>query len=158
MREEISLIDEYDRACHGRAYAEFSDADHPEPRGWRDNWPYAVPGLVALALLLAAGVALAAPPGIHALGPRMMALPAADDCIARVEVFNLSGWYQASETVETDAGPVTIRYQTVGGHNASDHDNIEVTSTPPGTAARPTMAQIRDGESLIVCIIDYVGA
>ncbi len=109
--------------------------------------------LVILAALLASPAVAQVSP----YGPRMVALPPDAECVARVAVHNLFGVYHATETVETERGPVSIRYETVGQHNARDHDRIVVVSLPDGLYARPMEAEIPDGAVLSVCVFEYLG-
>ena len=89
---------------------------------------------------------------------RMTLAPGEDGCVAMVAIENRAGVYNATETLDVPGyGPVSIRYQTVGGHNAADDDRIEVTALPDGLTADPVDAPIRDGDTLAVCLLEYLG-
>ena len=108
------------------------------PRGW----------LAACAGLFMAGTADAG---------RMTLIEGGGPCFAIVEVQNKRGVYNYPETLETDLGPVTLYYQTVGGHNASDHDIITVTGLPPGVAADPMRMELPDDHTGHVCLLQWQG-
>lgn len=79
------------------------------------------------------------------------------DCFAIVRIENRAGAYNQIETLETSRGLVSIRYQTIGGHNAADDDRIEVVSLPDGVFARPMESAIVDGESIDICLYEFLG-
>jgi hypothetical protein len=117
--------------------------------------PWIMGGAALVIAACVAAQALAAQ--VAPFGPRMVALPGDGDCLARVEIHNLLGTYNATETLDTAAGVVSVRYQTIGGHKPGDDDTIEVVSLPDGVFARPMQASIRDGDVLVVCLFEYVG-
>lgn len=92
--------------------------------------------------------------------PKRMALHEGDGqgaCFAMVSIENRSGPYTAVETLDTEHGPVSIRYETVGDHNATDHDLVDVVDLPAGVAARPMHMALPDGETGFVCLMQYLG-
>lgn len=112
----------------------------------------------ALALLLLAAPALAEiPESVKPYGPRAVLLPGDAACEARIAVWNLSGRYTGEETLTSARGPVTIRYETVGGHVAGDDDRVEVTGLPDGLSAAPMFADVADGAVLEICLFEYRG-
>ena len=120
----------------------------------RPGWPLwlyaAAAGVVVAASVIGwAGSALAS--------QRMTVEPGEGDCFATVRIVNLNGWYTQVDTLETEHGPVSISYRTVGGHGPGMDDRIEVVSLPEGVFARPMDAEIVDGQSLAVCLFEYVG-
>lgn len=88
---------------------------------------------------------------------RMTLHPGHGDCFAVVEIQNWIGEYNQSETLETALGPVTIRYRTVGWHQAGDDDLIDVESLPPNVLAVPMSMALPDGETGRICLIKYEG-
>lgn len=78
-------------------------------------------------------------------------------CFAMVSIENRSGRYTAVETLETEHGPVSIRYETVGQHNATDHDLVDVVDLPAGVAANPMHINLPDGELGFICLMEYLG-
>ena len=104
---------------------------------------------------LALAIVLAATPAIA--GPERMTLhPGADGCFAVIAIENRAGRYTAVETLETDYGPVSVRYETVGGHNPQDHDIVDVVDLPPGVMALPMHIDLPDGETGHVCLMEAV--
>jgi hypothetical protein len=105
---------------------------------------------LALAVVLAATTAQA---GLE----RMTLLPGEGPCFAVVAVENRMGRYTAVESLDTEHGPVSIRYETVGGHNAADHDLVDVVGLPAGVAASPMHIDLPDGETGFICLMQYLG-
>lgn len=91
-----------------------------------------------------------------AMPKRMTLVDPTPGCVATVRIHNRAGHYNATETLETPRGPVSIEYVTVGGHQPGDDDRITVTDLPDGLGARPMEASIVDGETLDVCLFDWV--
>lgn len=115
-----------------------------------------VAALVAAAV--AAGLVLTAPRAEPQTWPNRMSLAPGDfECFAVVRIENRAGVYNAVETLPTQHGPVSIRYKTVGGHNPTDHDLIEVVDLPDGVAAVPMEMAIPDGDVGTVCLMKYLG-
>lgn len=88
---------------------------------------------------------------------RMSLLPADGPCFAIVSIENTYGMYRAIETLETEHGPVSIQYHTIGNHNATDHDLVDVVDLPPGVAANPMHIDLPDGDTGFVCLMEYLG-
>jgi len=88
---------------------------------------------------------------------RMTLTPATPSCFAVVAIENRYGVYNADETVETEHGPVTLHYKTVGGHNALDADEVSVVALPDGVAAAPSFMALPDGETGRVCLMEWMG-
>ena len=105
---------------------------------------------LALAAALAATTAQA---GLE----RMSLLPGEGSCFAVVAVENRMGRYTAVESMETEHGPVSIQYETVGNHNATDHDLVDVVDLPAGVAATPMHLDLPDGETGYICLMEYLG-
>lgn len=112
----------------------------------------------ALAPILLAGPALAqTPEGIMSYGPRAMMLPGDDACEERIAVYNISGRYTGVETLRSDRGDVLVRYETVGNHAPGNDDIVEVVGLPEGLHAEPMMAEVVDGEMLVICLFEWEG-
>lgn len=105
---------------------------------------------LALAAILVATPALA---GIE----RMSLLPGDGPCFAVVAIENRMGRYTAVESLQTKHGTVSIRYETVGGHNATDFDLVDVVDLPAGVAANPMHIDLPDGETGFVCLMEWMG-
>lgn len=88
---------------------------------------------------------------------RMSLLPGDGPCFAVVAVENRMGRYTAVESLETEHGTVSIQYKTVGGHNATDHDLVDVVDLPAGVAANPMHIDLPDGETGYICLMEYLG-
>lgn len=88
---------------------------------------------------------------------RMSLLPGDGPCFAVVAVENRMGRYTAVESLETEHGTVSIRYETVGGHNATDFDLVDVVGLPAGVAANPMHIDLPDGETGYICLMEYLG-
>lgn len=88
----------------------------------------------------------------HSWPQRMWLEPARDRCFAVVRITDISGTYNESETLETEHGPVVIRYTTVGTHSF-DPDFVDVLSTPPGVVAVPVSLKLVDGPNNEICLI-----
>lgn len=88
---------------------------------------------------------------------RMTLLPGDGPCFAVVQIENRMGRYTAVETLETEHGAVSLRYETIGSHNATDHDLVDVVDLPFGVAARPMHMDLPDGETGTVCLMKYLG-
>jgi hypothetical protein len=89
--------------------------------------------------------------------PRMTLHPGEGVCFAVVSIDNISGVYNETERLETEHGPVSIRYETVGSHNATDHDLVDVVDLPAGVAANPMHLDLPDGETGYICLMEYLG-
>lgn len=85
---------------------------------------------------------------------RMQLVPPEPPCIALIEVVNKHGTYNAVETLQTRVGPVSVRYTTVGGHNPTDHDLVEVVDMPLGLMAAPPYMELPDGDTGYICILE----
>lgn len=105
---------------------------------------------------LAAILAIAATPAL-AWPERMSLLPSNGACFAIIAIENRMGRYTAVETLETEHGPVSISYETIGGHNATDHDLVDVVDLPDGVAADPMFIELPDGETGFICLMEYLG-
>jgi hypothetical protein len=88
---------------------------------------------------------------------RMHLEGATGDCFAVVVINNTSGRYNSDEALDTTRGTVVLRYHTVGGHNATDADEVTVVSLPDGVLADPEFMALPDGETGRVCLIRFVG-
>lgn len=88
---------------------------------------------------------------------RMSLLPGEGDCFALIEVENLRGYYRDVEVLQTKHGPVSVRYDTIGGHNATDHDLVDVMDLPYGVAANPMHIELPDGSTAHICLMEYLG-
>lgn len=133
--------------------------DAPEQaRETRRAWVALALAAAAFVGLLAVGAALAEGYHNYQPRPRMTLEPGRDGCVAIVQIENRAGVYNATETLDVPGyGPVSIRYETVGGHNPSDDDRIEVVALPDALTADPVEAPIADGATLAVCLIEYLG-
>lgn len=87
----------------------------------------------------------------------MSLAPGDGPCFAFVEIVNRYGLYIRDETLQTEHGPVVLHYQTVGGHNATDFDLVDVVSLPDGVMADPMHLDLPDGETGRVCLMDFLG-
>ncbi|NJL70362.1 MAG: hypothetical protein HC888_01530 [Candidatus Competibacteraceae bacterium] len=105
----------------------------------------------ALALI----VAMAGP--VAADDSRMSLAGPDGPCFAVVVVENRYGVYDRDETLQTVHGPVTVRYDTVGGHNATDADKVTVLALPDGVTADPMRMDLPDGETGRVCLMEWLG-
>ena len=88
---------------------------------------------------------------------RMTLEPGNGSCFAVVVIENSYGNYNAAETLATDHGPVSLYYDTIGGHNVLDDDQVSVIGLPEGVAADPMQLGIPDGEVGRVCLMEWVG-
>ena len=95
--------------------------------------------------------------GSESGGSRMSLQPADGPCFAIVSIDNISGVYNNTEALETEHGVVSIRYETVGGHNATDFDLVDVVDLPPGVVADPMHLDLPDDEVGFVCLMQYLG-
>ena len=77
-------------------------------------------------------------------------------CFSLVVVEDRVGTYNKPETLETSRGPVTVFYNTVGGH-ADAPDYAEVVDLPPNVAAYPMVLDLVPGEKRSICLMDYIG-
>ena len=105
---------------------------------------------------LAAVIALLATP-VAAGWERMSLIPGEGPCFALVAIENRMGRYNAVEALETEHGDVSIRYETIGNHNATDHDLVDVVDLPPGVAANPMHIDLPDGDTGYICLMEYLG-
>jgi hypothetical protein len=78
-------------------------------------------------------------------------------CFAVVVIENRLGVYNRDETLETGRGPVVINYRTVGGHNLTDADQVQVLSLPDGVMADPTQIDLPDGATGRICLMEWIG-
>ena len=78
-------------------------------------------------------------------------------CFAMISIDNRFGVYNETERLETEHGTVSIRYETVGGHNATDFDLVDVMDLPAGVAANPMHIDQPDGETGYICLMRYLG-
>lgn len=111
--------------------------------------------VLALPLIFAASSALGQT-GAEWNAPRMSLLPGDSTCFAVVAVENRFGMYVAVEALETQHGVVSLSYQTIGGHNAADHDLVDVVDLPPGVVAIPMHLDLPDGETGFFCLMEYL--
>ena len=118
---------------------------------------HTLPAFLAFLAMCAPAHALTPPEGVKPYGPRAVLLPGDTDCLIRVEVWNLAGRYTGEETLHSEHGPIVIRYQTIGNHGPGADDVVEVLALPDGLHANPMWAEIPDGETLILCINEYLG-
>jgi hypothetical protein len=93
----------------------------------------------------------------HANTSRMSIEPGTGPCFAVVVIENRAGVYIRDETLKTERGPVVLHYETVGGHNATDFDLVDVVSLPDGVMADPVHLDLPDGETGRVCLIEWIG-
>lgn len=105
---------------------------------------------------LTAILAICATPAIAGLD-RMTLHAGEGACFALVGIENRMGRYTAVEALETEHGVVSIRYETVGNHNATDHDLVDVVDLPDGVAANPMHIDLPDGETGFVCLMEFSG-
>lgn len=87
---------------------------------------------------------------------RMTLHPPSGNCFAIVRIENRMGGYFRTETLQTEHGPVSIRYHTVGDHAPGDDDIVEVMSLPPGVAALPMHMELPDDDTGEICLMEYV--
>jgi hypothetical protein len=87
----------------------------------------------------------------------MTIAPGTGTCFAVVVIENRMGVYIRDEVLDTSRGPVVMRYVTVGGHNATDADKIDVVSLPDGVMADPVQLDLPDGETGRVCLMEWIG-
>ena len=127
--------------------------------GARVTSAHILPVKLALAAFMAVGAFLPAyADATYSQGKRMSLQPGHDHCFAVVRVENTVGNYNEIETLETERGPVSIRYKTIGGHNPKDHDIVEVMSLPEGVAAWPFHIDLPDGDNADICLMLGVGS
>jgi hypothetical protein len=110
--------------------------------------------LSILALVILTG--LAAMP-VRADTLRMSLEPGTGTCFAFVVIENRAGVYIRDETLQTARGPVVLHYQTVGGHNATDFDLVDVVSLPDGVMADPVHLDLPDGQTGRICLMEWIG-
>lgn len=89
---------------------------------------------------------------------RMTVEPGDGGCFAIIYVENLVGPYNYTRELETGRGSIFVEYETVGLHNATDHDIVTVRGLPFGVAADPMRMALPDGETGEICLYEYVGA
>lgn len=106
--------------------------------------------------ILAAALCLLSPAALAQM-PRMELLPDNGACFAVIKVENRAGFYNLPETFVTEHGSVTVKYQTIGGHNATDFDLIDVVDLPDGVLASPMHIDLPDGDTGFICLIRYLG-
>jgi hypothetical protein len=105
--------------------------------------------------LILATLALALP--AQADTSRMWIEPGASPCFAFVMIVNRYGMYNEAETLQTSLGPVVLHYETIGGHNATDADQVDVVSLPDGVMADPMHMDLPDGETGRICLMEWIG-
>lgn len=113
-----------------------------------------------IAIIAGLAVMLAfAPPAAWSdtIRPRMSLEGGAGACFAVVVIENRIGVYNRDETLTTAHGPVTLHYHTVGGHNATDADQVQVVSLPDGVMADPMWMDLPDGDTGRVCLMEWLG-
>lgn len=88
---------------------------------------------------------------------RMTLAPGDAVCFAFVSVENRKGLYNAVEVLDTEHGPVSVAYRTVGGHNATDDDEVFVMLLPERVIAVPMQMTIPDGDTGRICLREYLG-
>lgn len=93
----------------------------------------------------------------HAQDPRMSLDGPAGTCFAVVVIENRVGVYNRAEVLETPHGSVVVNYQTIGGHNATDADRVQVASLPDGVMADPMDMLLPDGDTGRICLMEYLG-
>lgn len=80
-------------------------------------------------------------------------------CLAVVVIENKAGRYNAVEVMDVPGhGPVSVEYETIGMHNADDHDKITVRDLPYGLSAHPMAMDLPDGSVGHICLREYIGA
>ena len=92
----------------------------------------------------------------HAQEPRMSLEGPNGTCFAVVVIENRAGTYNRDEVLDTPRGPVVMRYVTVGGHNATDADQVDVVSLPDGVMADPMHLDLPDGQTGRVCLMEWL--
>jgi hypothetical protein len=115
--------------------------------------------IIAIAFGLAVLLWLAGMPAepVNAQEPRMSLDGPTGGCFAVVVIENRSGVYIRDETLQTDHGAVTLHYHTVGGHNATDADQVTVVTLPDGVTADPMLMDLPDGQTGRVCLMEWIG-
>ena len=93
----------------------------------------------------------------HADTSRMSLEGPTGTCFAVVVIENRYGVYIRDEVLDTPRGPVVMRYVTVGGHNATDFDLVDVLSLPDGVMADPVHLDLPDGQTGRVCLMEWIG-
>lgn len=91
---------------------------------------------------------------------RFSLLPSPENpaCVAEVLAENRAGHYTATETLDIPGyGAALFHYETIGGHRPGDDDLISVVSLPADLIAIPMEAAIRDGSSLVICLMQFLG-
>ena len=114
-----------------------------------------IPPVTDWRLVLAVLAALLAAPA--RAQTRMTVEEGAGPCFAVIYIVNRVGVYDADETLPTIHGAVTVHYDTVGGHNATDADLIDVVSLPDGVMADPMRMALPDGETGRICLMEWLG-
>lgn len=94
---------------------------------------------------------------VPAFAERMTLEEGMGHCFAVVVIANTAGTYNQAETLETVHGPVVLYYKTIGGHNATDGDEVSVLELPPGVVAEPSFMELPDGDTGYVCLMEFVG-
>lgn len=88
---------------------------------------------------------------------RLSLAGSAGHCFAVVVVENRAGLYNRDEALATIHGAVVVRYQTVGRHNATDADQVQVVSLPDGVMADPMEMALPDGDTGRICLMEWIG-
>jgi hypothetical protein len=122
----------------------------PKPEPHRKAWPVGFPVLAILAALFWASPLRADTSRMSLEGPT-------GTCFAVVVIENRYGVYIRDEVLDTPRGPVVMRYVTVGGHNATDADQVDVVSLPDGVMADPMHLDLPDGQTGRVCLMEWLG-
>jgi hypothetical protein len=82
-----------------------------------------------------------------------------NDCLYVVVIENKAGRYNAVEVMDVpDHGKIHVEYETIGMHNADDHDKISVRDLPWGLSAHPMEMDLPDGSVGHICLKEYIGA
>jgi hypothetical protein len=90
---------------------------------------------------------------------RMYLADGHNGCLAVVVIENKAGMYNAVEVMDVPGhGPVSVEYETIGMHNAEDHDKITVRDLPYGLSAHPMAMDLPDGSVGHICLRPYTGA
>jgi hypothetical protein len=92
--------------------------------------------------------------------PRVTLEPATAHCFAVLAVENRFGMYNATETLQTPHGPVSVRYTTTPSITVGDPDSAdtaEVVALPDGVVADPDRIEIMETDTGRICLVRYLG-
>jgi hypothetical protein len=106
---------------------------------------------------LALALTLAATP---ALADRMTLHPGSGACFQWLHVHNARGMYNATETLDSQHGPVSVRYDTTPCTSATDPacaDRATVVSLPDGVAAVPDQIDVMETDTGLICLSLFIG-